>query len=167
MDGPASTATGALTGLGAMSRFATGAKGLGAMAGVIRQDLFDHGEDGGHAGAGGAEDQVAGVGEVEHEEAHRTGEAHARAEGQRAEPLRRGAVGHELEHEQHAAAIVPRGNREIGERIAAQDGLAVGAVAACHGDELARARDQRIVAARKLLKERLENLLKTASEKKL
>jgi hypothetical protein len=33
MDGPAPTATGALTGLGAMSRFATGAKGLGVMAG--------------------------------------------------------------------------------------------------------------------------------------
>ncbi len=34
-------------------------------------------------------------------------------------------------------------------------------------DDLASARDERIVEARKLLKERLENLLKTASEKKL
>jgi hypothetical protein len=34
MDGPAPTATGGPTGLGAMSRFATGAKGLGARAGL-------------------------------------------------------------------------------------------------------------------------------------
>jgi hypothetical protein len=34
-------------------------------------------------------------------------------------------------------------------------------------DDLARARDERIVTARMLLKERLENLLKTAAEKKL